>query len=169
MKSPLLFGLFNFFDRYHRIIYLLGQSIILAICLLLSIDRLEIGYNKKMRILKYKWILVFFMLWLPVQGVAAAALSVCVQEDFRHHDKIMIAEDHHHEDCHKQMADTTDHLLASLPCDDTSCGAYSNTPILSGYSAPMATNDTSTITSFNPGFISFVPEQPQRPPLSTSL
>ena len=111
------------------------------------------------------------MLWVPWQGVAAAALSVCVQEDFsRHHDKTMIADDHHHDDCHKQMANSiTDHLLANLPCDDTSCDAYSNTPILTGDSAPMPTNDTSAITSFNPGLISFIPEQPQRPPLTSSF
>ena len=127
---------------------------------------------KKMKIRKYKWVLVFFIVWLPLQGAAAAVLSVCVQEDFsRHHDKTMIADNHHHDDCHKQMADSTaDHLLASLPCDDTSCDAYSNTPILSGYySTSMPTNDTSAITSFNSGFTSFVPEQPQRPPLTAFL
>ncbi len=111
------------------------------------------------------------MLWLPLQGVAAAVLSVCVQEDFsRQHDKTMIADDHHHDDCHKQMANsTTDHLLASLPCDDASCDAYSNTPILAGDSTLMPTDDTSAITSFIPGFTSFVPEQPQRPPLAASF
>ena len=110
------------------------------------------------------------MLWLPLQGAAAAVLSVCVQEKNinRNHDQSMITIDnHHHDSCHKQTADnTTDHLLASLPCDDTACDAYSNTPILPGYTAPMLTDDTSAITSLNPSFISFVPEQPQRPPLT---
>lgn len=126
-----------------------------------------------MKIFKYKWILVFFMLWLPVQGAAAAVLSVCVQEkNFTSHtDKSTATIDsHHHDDCHKQIANsTTDHLLASLPCDDTSCDAYNNTPILAGYSAPLPTNNTSAITSLNSGFTSFVPEQPQRPPLTTFL
>jgi hypothetical protein len=121
----------------------------------------------------YKWLLVFFMLWLPLQAAAAAVLSVCVQEkSFQsHHEKSTATIDsHHHDACHKQTADnTTDHLLASLPCDDTSCDAYSNTPILSGYTASMLTNDTSAITSLNPSFISFVPEQPQHPPLANSL
>jgi len=39
-----------------------------------------------MKVRKYTWILVFFMLWLPLQGAAAAALSVCAQEkDFNPH------------------------------------------------------------------------------------
>lgn len=125
-----------------------------------------------MKIFIYKWILVFFIVWLPLQGAAAAALSVCVQEDFSsHHDKTMIADGHHHDDCHKQMANgTTDHhLLVNLPCDDTSCDAYGNTPILVADSVSMPTNGTSVITSFNSGFTSFVPEQPQHPPLAVSL
>ena len=121
----------------------------------------------------YKWLLVFFMLWLPLQGAAAAVLSVCLQEKNinSHHDKsTKTIDSHHHDDCHKQTADnTTDHLLASLPCDDTSCDAYSNTPILSGYTAPMLTDDTSTVISLNSSFISFVPEQPQHPPLANPL
>lgn len=126
-----------------------------------------------MKVHNYKWILVFFMLWLPAQGAAAAVLSVCVQEKnvSSHHDKSTLTVDsHHHDDCHKQTADNTiDHLLASLPCDSTACDAYSNTPILSDYTTPMLTTDTSDVTSLNAGFISFVPEQPQRPPLNASL
>ncbi len=121
----------------------------------------------------YKWLLLFFMLWLPLQGAAAAVLSVCAQEkSFQsHHEKSAATIDnHHHDACHKQTADNaTDHLLASLPCDDTSCNAYSNTPILSGYTAVIQINDTSTITSLSPSFTSFVPEQPQHPPLANPL
>ena len=121
----------------------------------------------------YKWLLVFLMLWLPLQGAAAAILSVCLQEkNFNNDDgkSTAITDNHHHDACHKQAADnTTDHLLASLPCDDTSCNAYSNTPILSGYTAVMQTNDTSAITSLSPSFISFVSEQPQHPPLANPL
>ncbi len=122
---------------------------------------------------KYKWLLVFFMLWLPLQGAAAAVLSVCLQENNinSHHNKsTKTIDSHHHDNCHKQATDnTTDHFLASLPCDDTACDAYSNTPILSGYTASMLTNDTSTVISLNSSFISFVPEQPQHPPLANSL
>jgi len=139
----------------------------------LSSDKLEIVYNKQMKRRNYKWLLVFFMLWLPLQGAAAAALSVCVQENninSHHNISTKAIDSHHHDACHKQTADnTTDHLLASLPCDDTSCNAYSNTPILSGYTAVMQTNDTSAITSLSPSFISFVPEQPQHPPLANPL
>ena len=100
-------------------------------------------------------------------------VSVCVQEKNinSYYDKSMKTIDsHHHDSCHKQTAEnTTDHLLANLPCDDTACDAYSNTPILSGYNAMMFNNHTSAITSLNPSFISFVPEQPQHPPLANSL
>lgn len=114
------------------------------------------------------------MLWLPLQAVVAAVLSVCVQEKSFNSDygkSTAMIDNHHHDACHKQTADnTTDHLLASLLCDDTSsCNAYSNTPILSGYTAVMQTNDTSAITSLSPSFISFVPEQPRHPPLANSL
>ncbi|WP_258193018.1 hypothetical protein [Nitrosomonas oligotropha] len=126
-----------------------------------------------MKLSTCKWLLVFFMLWLPLQGAGAAVLSVCVQENNinSHHNKsTKTIDSHHHDDCHKQAADNTaDHLLASLPCDDTSCDAYSNTPILSGYTAPMLADDTSTVISLNSSFISFVPEQPQHPPLANSL
>lgn len=113
------------------------------------------------------------MLWLPVQGAAAAVLSVCLQEKSitSQPDQATISIDsHHHDDCHKQTADnTTDHLLASLPCDDASCDAYSTTPIVSDYAATMLTNNTSDVSTLNSGFISFVPEQLQRPPLTIFL
>lgn len=79
----------------------------------------------------------------------------------------ILIESHHHNDCHKQADNNaTDHLSASLPCDDTSCDAYSNTPIVSDYTAPMLANNTSDVSTLNSGFISFVPEQLQRPPLT---
>lgn len=121
----------------------------------------------------YKWLLVFFMLWLPLQGAAAAILSVCLQEkNFNTDDgkSPAITDNHHHDACHKQAADnTTDHLLASLPCDDTSCNAYSNTPIMPTYTVSLLASDTSSVTSLNLDFISFVPEQPQHPPLANPL
>ena len=79
-------------------------------------------------------------------------------------------DDHHHDTCRQQTANSiTDQLLDNLPCDDASCDAYSNTPILSGYAASLLTNSTSTITPYHSGFVSFLPEQPQRPPLHIPL
>ena len=128
---------------------------------------------KNMNAHNYRWLLVFFMLWLPLQAAAAAVLSVCVQEkNFIHqHDPATITIDsHHHDSCHKQSAEnTTDHLIASLPCDDSACDAYGNTPILPGYIAPVLANVISAVTSYDCGFVSFVPEQPQHPPLPASL
>jgi len=113
------------------------------------------------------------MLWLPLQGAAAAALSVCAQEKNFHSpvgQPTITIDKHHHDGCHKQATDdTADHVLAGLFCDDTSCNAYSSTPILSGYIAPQLLKITSAVISSNSGFTSFVPEQPQHPPLSASL
>lgn len=125
---------------------------------------------------RYKWLLVFFMLWFPLQGAVAAILSVCAQEKSptAAHDKSAITIDnHHHDGCHKQTDDSTrehaGHVLANLPCDDTSCDAYSHTPVLPGTAVSMPVTDTSTIASFDSGFVSFVPEHPQRPPVVISL
>ncbi|WP_242447177.1 hypothetical protein [Nitrosomonas supralitoralis] len=126
-----------------------------------------------MKAYNYKLLLVFFMLWLPLQGAAGAVLSVCVQEKNFHIQadaSAITIDSHHHEDCHKQAADDTiNHVLTSLPCDDTSCNAYSSTPILSDYAVPMLIEITSTVISLNSGFTSFDPEQPQRPPLTDLL
>lgn len=118
-----------------------------------------------------KWILVFFMLWLPAQGAIAAILSVCVQENFnRYDDKSVIAIDsHHHESCHKQTSDNNNHMLANLPCSDTTCDAYSQTLILPDYIVAAPANNNSNMPIFHPGFLSFIPEQPQRPPLTVSF
>ncbi|MBV6448198.1 hypothetical protein [Nitrosomonas sp.] len=126
-----------------------------------------------MKALNYKWLLVFFMLWLPLQGATAAILSVCVQEknSNRHAEKSAVTIDsHHHEGCQKQAADNgTHHVLISLPCDDNSCDAYSNMPIPPGQTVLSVPILTLAVPSLNSGFVSFVPEQPQRPPLLISL
>jgi hypothetical protein len=125
-----------------------------------------------MKALNYKWLLVFFMLWLPLQGATAAILSVCVQEknSNRHVEKSVVAIDsHHHEGCQKQAADNGHHVLTSLPCDDASCDAYSNTPIPPGQTVLTLPIPSLAISSLCSSFVSFVPEQPQRPPLLISL
>jgi hypothetical protein len=125
-----------------------------------------------MKILKYKWILIFFILWLPLQGAASAVLSVCVQEDFsKHHESMIMADNHHLDDyCHNQSANTSiDYLIASLACDNTSCEAYHNPPILSGDPMAMFTDNAPIAISYNSGFVSFMPKQPQRPPLVSLL
>ena len=118
-----------------------------------------------------KWILVFFMLWLPAQGAIAAILSVCVQENFnRYDDKSVITIDsHHHEGCHKETSDNNNHLLANLPCNDTTCDAYSQTLILPDYIVAASANNNTNMPIFHFGFLSFIPEQPQHPPLIVSF
>ncbi|MDE2387945.1 MAG: hypothetical protein KGN35_02500 [Betaproteobacteria bacterium] len=112
------------------------------------------------------------MLWLPLQSATAAILSVCVQEknSNRHVEKSAVTIDnHHHEGCQKQAADNGHHVLTSLPCDDTSCDAYGNTPIPPGQIVLTLPIPARAIPSLNSGFVSFVPEQPQHPPLLISL
>lgn len=127
-----------------------------------------------MRSSTYHWLLLFFMLWLPVQGAAAAVLSVCAEEKKlnSHHGTnlaININDDHHHADCHKQTTENPiDHVLTSIACDDTSCTAYGNTPIVPSCAASMSVYKTSAVFVLNSGLISFIPEQPQRPPLYLS-
>jgi len=127
-----------------------------------------------MRLSACNWLLLFFMLWLPMQGAAAAVLSVCAEEKSlnSHHDKKLAITnaDHHHAECHKQATENPiDHVLASVACDDTSCDAYSNTLIVPNYAASMSANKTPAVFSLNSGLISFIPEQLQRPPLYFSL
>ena len=79
-------------------------------------------------------------------------------------------DNHHHEGCQKQAADNTSHhVLTSLPCDDTSCDAYSNMPIPSDQTVLALPIPALAIPSLNSGFVSFVPEQPHHPPLLISL
>jgi hypothetical protein len=135
--------------------------------------KVEIVYNKNMKVYNYRWILIFFMLWLPLQGAAGAVLSVCMQEKSFNgqFDRVEISIDsHHHDDCHKQTANNAiGHLLESLPCDDMSCDAYGNTSMVSDYTVPMPIDGTSGVFTLKSDFISFVPEQPQHPPLIASL
>ena len=110
------------------------------------------------------------MLWLPVQGVTAAVLSMCTVENMNHDSALISGENHHHDNCHKQidskMAD--DQAMSPQPCGDTSCSANNNI-LLTDYFAPSLANIYHHIAVFNSGFISFIPEQPQRPPLTVSF
>ncbi len=110
------------------------------------------------------------MLWLPMQSTVAAMLSVCAEEKSvsSHHNKALVtaSDDHHHANCHKQAAENPiDHVLASITCDDTSCDAYSNTPIVPNSATTLAVNKAPAVFALNSDLISFIPEQPQRPPL----
>ncbi len=111
------------------------------------------------------------MLWLPMQGAVAAILSVCVQENFNRYDNqsVITIDNHHHEDCHTQTSDANNHMLANLPCNDTACDTYSHTPIMQEYAVALLANKNSAVPIFHSGFISFIPEQPQHPPLTVSF
>ena len=116
--------------------------------------------------------MVFFMLWLPVQGITAAVLSVCFAEnmDMNHDSSITSSENHHDEKCQDQMNSETkdDHTLSTQLCGDTSCNITSNL-LLPAYASLLLDNNLLTIVDLNFAFTSFIPEQPQRPPLTASL
>lgn len=125
-----------------------------------------------MRLSPRNWLLLFFMLWLPIQGVAAAVLSVCAEEESltsHHNRKLAITnDDHYHTACHKQATENSieiDRVFASIACDDTSCDVYSNTPITQNYAESISVNKIPAEFVFDSGLFSFIPKQPQRPPL----
>ena len=123
-----------------------------------------------MRLRTCNWLLLFFMLWLPIQSTVAAMLSVCAEEksvSSRHVKALVTAgDDHHHANCHKQAAENPiDHVLSSITCDDTSCDAYSNTPIAPNSATSLPVKKAPAVFTLNPDLISFIPEQLQRPPL----
>ena len=131
----------------------------------------KIVYTEKMMLSGRKFILVLIMLWLPLQGVIAAVMPLCVQvQDIGVNldapPVTTIAGDHQHDACHKQSMDsTTDNVTSNLPCDGTPCNTCSAT-ILSASSTAIPTGGSSYAISFNSHFTSFVLEQLQRPPLA---
>lgn len=111
------------------------------------------------------FILGFLLLWLPLQGLAAAGMSYC------RHDHTPPAvqagmSGHHgdHDCCHDQDSPSASH---QTPCDD--CGychlagapALLTTPVGLGYDASFSFKFV-----FDTHFPLFYPEQPQRPPLA---
>ncbi|TXI17438.1 MAG: hypothetical protein E6Q62_08985 [Nitrosomonas sp.] len=110
------------------------------------------------------------MLWLPIEGGMAAVLSVCIEEKIFNDrfDKSSVAiSNHHHDECHNQVEGG--HVLVNLSCDDISCDAYSHTLILLNSAVTMLVNNNSGKFIFHSSFISFIPEQPQHPPLTVSF
>lgn len=120
----------------------------------------------------YKWLLVFFMFWLPIEGGMAAVLSVCTEEKIfndRFDKPSAVINNPHHDECHKQVDANISHVLVNLLCDDISCDAYSQTLILPDYIVAAPANNNSNMLIFHSGFLSFIPEQPLRPPLTVSF
>ena len=128
-------------------------------------------YTKKMMLSGRKLILVLIMLWLPLQGVVAAVMPLCVQVkdigvNLDASPVATIAGDHQHDVCHKQSMDSTmDNVTSNLPCDGTPCNTCS-TMMLSASATAIPTGSSSYAVSFNSRFTSFVLEQLQRPPLA---
>jgi hypothetical protein len=115
-------------------------------------------------------ILVFIMLWLPLQGFAATSMSVCqhneqpaqqAQHDMMHavHD---VGSEHHGHDQHPAKGD--------LSCDNCAmchmCGAMGIPAVSAALNIkPASLINTPALTRFSQVYL----EQPQRPPLVLSI
>lgn len=137
-------------------------------------------------------ILILIMLWLPLQSTTAAVISLCAKEKERELIKqttlasggnattlpcaqekhsssksgnsIATSADQHH--THKPLIQySPDEMTSNLQCNDVLCQINYNTLVLS-ISVPVTFSSSAFTPSFASGFISFVPEQLQRPPIS---
>lgn len=139
-------------------------------------------------------ILILIMLWLPLQSTTAAVISLCAKEKERElikqttlvfsggnatttlpcaqekhsSDKsgnsIATAADQHH--AHKPLIlNSPDEMTSNLQCNDVLCQINYTTLVLTT-GVPITFSSSAFIPSFTSGFISFVPEQLRRPPIS---
>lgn len=126
--------------------------------------------QEKMPLLLRNLILVFIMLWLPLQGVAATSMSVCqrneqpaqpMQHDMMHAD---------HDDGSAHPGHDQHPATSDLSCDNCAmchmCGAMG----IPAVSASLNIKPASPIHTLAPARFSQVYlEQPQRPPLVLSI
>lgn len=120
-----------------------------------------------MKVQLARLLLSFMLVWLPLQGYAQEAMSMCQ----RHHDHAAVMEDAGHEGCHgghTATAQTSSFTKASpVACDDcASCHLITQPalivkPLFLGIDAIRPQQ-----TVFRATFSLFFPEQPQRPPLA---
>ena len=137
------------------------------------------------------WILI--MLWLPLQSTTAAVISLCAKEKERETIKqailasgnvtilscaqekhssdnnnngrstATVADQHH---AHKPLIQRSSiEMTSNLQCNDVLCQISYTTLVLSN-SDSINFSSSTYISSFVSGFISFIPEQLQRPPIS---
>ena len=111
-------------------------------------------------------LLIFMLLWLPLQGYALEAMSTCQ----RHHDHAAMMENAGHEGCHGEhtaAAQSSSIKASPVACDDcASCHLITQPalivkPLFLGIDAIRPQQTVFTVT-----FSLFFPEQPQRPPLA---
>lgn len=118
-----------------------------------------------MKQLSRNLILGFLLLWLPLQGFAAAGMASCRHD---HTPPAAQAEAHVHHaghDCgHDQDSPSAS---TQVPCDDCGYCHLGGAPALP--STPVGLGDDAGFSFkfvFDTHFPPFFPEQPQRPPLA---
>lgn len=118
----------------------------------------------------HRFFLVLIMLWLPLQGVFAAGVPLCVHEENAGNklnpDAIFIIEDHLHAIIHhEQSMDSS--IISNQECEvNTLCHASCSTVITSVLSTTIRFDRLPYTISLITKPISFIPEQLQRPPLT---
>lgn len=124
-------------------------------------------HNERAAIVR-RYFLILIMLWLPLQGVLAAAVPLCTHEENAgtlNADVVSVIDDHLHTIGHEQPMNNN--MTSSQECEtNTLCHASCSTVITSARSTAIPSNSSSYTVSLISNSISFIPEQPQRPPLA---
>lgn len=136
-------------------------------------------------------ILILIMLWLPLQSTTAAVIALCAEEKKRNAIKqvalssknaialpcakannssdestqLTITITDKHQTHQPSLQHPFDQTTSSLQCNDILCQINYTTLVLAS-EIPVTFNGSIDIQSFVSGFMSFVSEQPQRPPIS---
>jgi len=121
------------------------------------------------KLLVHRLFLVLIMLWLPVQGTFSAGIPLCLHEENADNklntDVIIIINDHLRTIHHEQPMDSS--VISNQECEANAlCQASFSTVIISALSAVIPSDSFSYAISLIAKPISFIPEQPQRPPLT---
>ncbi|SOD22842.1 hypothetical protein [Nitrosomonas ureae] len=122
-----------------------------------------------MKLLVHRLFLILIMLWLPVQGTLSAGVPLCLHEENAgsewNPDVILTINDHLITIHHEQPMDSS--MISNQECEANAlCQASFSTVITSAFSAAIPSDSFSYAISLITKPISFIPEQPQRPPLA---
>ncbi len=123
--------------------------------------------NAQLKIMKHclrNLILGFLLLWLPLQGFAAAGMSFCRHDHTPPPAMQDRMQDHHagHDCGHDQ---DTPSATSQMQCDDCGYCHMGGAPALLPTSAGLSDNASFSFKfAFDTHFPQLFPEQPQRPP-----
>lgn len=125
------------------------------------------GHSVTTKTILTRLLLAFMLVWLPLQGYAAEAMSMCQ----RHHDRADMHENIPHEGCHGDHVSSAETPTSSIPsnldCDDcASCHLIAQPALIVESLVPALDIIRLQQPIFSVTFTLFFPEQPQRPPLA---